>query len=215
MNSPSPALRRITCLTIVYMDKDYFNAITLKRSRRSNAGLFNLETPKASRNLAFSENLMDNEGVLGSMMVQSIRDEFGKTLEMLDFVVLILILAAGALAFVVLYNLTNINITERIREIATIKVLGFRDKEVSAYVYRENIFLTIIGTLLGLFLGFVLHRFVIDTMELDNMMFGRIIKLFSYGVSAVLTMLFAVFVNLFMFRKLQNVDMASSLKSVE
>lgn len=198
----------------VYMDKDYFNAITL-REPEINAGLFNLEDPEGIEDSAFSENLMDNEGVLGSMMVKSIRDEFGKTLEMLDFVVLILILAAGALAFVVLYNLTNINITERIREIATIKVLGFRDKEVSAYVYRENIFLTIIGTLLGLFLGFVLHRFVIDTMELDNMMFGRIIKLFSYTVSAVLTMLFAIFVNLFMFRKLQNVDMASSLKSVE
>ncbi|MFH5835468.1 FtsX-like permease family protein [Proteiniclasticum sp. C24MP] len=198
----------------VYMHKDYFSQITI-REPEINAGLFNLEEAEGIEESAFSEKLMDNEGVLGSMLVRSIRDEFGKTLEMLDFVVLILILAAGALAFVVLYNLTNINITERIREIATIKVLGFRDKEVSAYVYRENIFLTIIGTLMGLLLGFVLHRFVIDTMELDNMMFGRIIKVFSYVVSMLLTMLFAVFVNLFMFRKLQNVDMASSLKSVE
>ncbi len=198
----------------IYMNKDYFNEITI-REPEVNAGLFSLLNPEEMDESAFSETLLENEGVLGSMLVESIRDEFGKTLEMLDFVVLILILAAGALAFVVLYNLTNINITERIREIATIKVLGFRDKEVSAYVYRENIFLTIIGTLVGLLFGFILHRFVINTMELDNMMFGRIIKLFSYVVSMLLTMLFAVFVNIFMFRKLQNVDMASSLKSVE
>ena len=94
-------------------------------------------------------------------------------------------------------------------------MLGFRDKEVSSYVYRENIFLTIIGTLVGLFLGFILHKFVIDTMEIDNMMFGKIIGILSYVYSMVLTMVFAVFVNLFMFRKLQNIDMASSLKSVE
>ena len=198
----------------IYMSPDYFESITL-RDPLMNSGTFTLKDPLTIDESAFNQALMENEGVLGTMLVGSIQEEFGKSLASLDYVVYILILAAGALAFVVLYNLTNINITERIREIATIKVLGFRDKEVSSYVYRENIFLTIIGTLVGLFLGFILHKFVIDTMEIDNMMFGKIIGILSYVYSMVLTMVFAVFVNLFMFRKLQNIDMASSLKSVE
>jgi putative ABC transport system permease protein len=126
-----------------------------------------------------------------------------------------LILAAGALAFVVLYNLTNINITERLREIATIKVLGFRDKEVSAYVYRENIILTLIGTLGGLALGFVLHRFVMGTMEIDSMMFGKNVQVVSYLLSALLTMMFAAIVNIFMYRQLRKINMVESLKAAE
>jgi putative ABC transport system permease protein len=143
------------------------------------------------------------------------REDFGKSLSSLDYVILILILAAGALAFVVLYNLTNINITERIREIATIKVLGFRDPEVSSYVYRENFFLTLIGTLLGLVLGLTLHQFVMNTMEVDNMMFGRKISLLSFGLSIALTLFFSLIVNLFMSSKLKKIDMVESLKSVE
>ncbi|MPN62244.1 hypothetical protein SDC9_209991 [bioreactor metagenome] len=115
----------------------------------------------------------------------------------------------------VLYNLTNINITERIREIATIKVLGFRDPEVSSYVYRENFFLTLIGTLLGLVLGLTMHQFVMNTMEVDNMMFGRKISLLSFGLSIALTLFFSFIVNLFMSSKLKKIDMVESLKSVE
>ncbi|WP_312653901.1 FtsX-like permease family protein [Proteiniclasticum sp.] len=198
----------------IYMSPDYFKGVTL-RDASVNAGVFTLSDPEGIDESAFNEQLLENEGVLGAMLVDTIQEEFGKSLESLDYVVFILVLAAGALAFVVLYNLTNINITERIREIATIKVLGFRDKEVSAYVYRENIFLTIIGTLVGLIIGFFFHRLVINTMEIDNMMFGRVISTMSYFYSMILTMGFAVFVNLFMYRKLQQVDMATSLKSVE
>ncbi len=114
-----------------------------------------------------------------------------------------------------MYNLTNINITERIREIATIKVLGFRDMEVSAYVYRENMFLTMIGTIGGLLLGLLLHGFVMNTMEIDSMMFGKIISFTSYLYSIVITMAFAIAVNFFMHFRLKKVDMAASLKSVE
>ena len=108
-------------------------------------------------------------------------------LRILNYVVLIMIFSAGALAFVVLYNLTNVNISERIREIATIKVLGFYDKEVSAYIYRENIILTIIGTVVGLGLGTILHQFIMVTVEIQSMMFGRVIDISSYFIAAVLT----------------------------
>jgi putative ABC transport system permease protein len=136
-------------------------------------------------------------------------------MESLDYVVLILIISAGALAFVVLYNLTNINITERIREIATIKVLGFWDQEVSAYVYRENIILTVIGTLGGLLFGLYLHKYVIYTMEIDTMMFGQNVHLNSYAYSIALTLVFSALVNFFMYYKLKNVNMVESLKSME
>ncbi len=133
----------------------------------------------------------------------------------LDYVILVLIISAGALAFVVLYNLTNVNVTERLREIATIKVLGFYDNEVSSYVYRENILLTIIGMLFGLFLGIFLHRFIVVTAEMDYMMFGRKIKLLSYVYSAVLTMFFSGLVNFVMHFKLKKISMVESLKSVD
>ena len=107
-----------------------------------------------------------------------------------------MIISAGALAFVVLYNLTNVNISERIREIATIKVLGFYDKEVSAYIYRENIILTIIGTVVGLGLGTILHKFIMVTVEIQSMMFGRVIDISSYFIAAVLTIVLSLFVNI-------------------
>ncbi len=126
-----------------------------------------------------------------------------------------MILSAGALAFVVLYNLTNVNISERIREIATIKVLGFYDREVSAYIYRENTVLTIIGTMLGLVLGVFLHRYIMVTVEMDNIMFGLEIGFKSYIISVLLTLGFAIFVNLAMYYKLKNVKMVESLKSID
>lgn len=198
----------------MYMTKEYFETVT-SRAAVLNGGIFTLNNPSEIEGPKFTENLISNDGVVGAYLVSTIQDEFGRTLESLDYVVYILILAAGALAFVVLYNLTNINITERIREIATIKVLGFRDMEVSAYVYRENMFLTMIGTLGGLVLGVLLHGFVMNTMEVDNMMFGKIISPTSYLYSIVITMAFALAVNFFMHFRLQKVDMATSLKSVE
>jgi len=198
----------------IYLSPDAFDRLTF-RTPVYNAAVFNAKDPAKLDEKAFKERLMSHAGVLGLMFTQGIADEFAKSIASLNFVVLVLILAAGALAFVVLYNLTNINITERLREIATIKVLGFRDKEVSAYVYRENIILTLIGTLGGLALGFVLHRFVMGTMEIDNMMFGKNVHIVSYLLSALLTMAFTAIVNIFMYRQLRKINMVESLKAVE
>ena len=119
------------------------------------------------------------------------------------------------LAFIVLYNLNNININERRRELASIKVLGFYDMEVAAYVYRENVYLTLIGAVFGIVLGKILHQFVIVTVEIDSCMFGRVINAPSYIYSMLLTIAFAIFVNFAMFYKLRKIDMVESLKSVE
>ncbi|MDE6475482.1 MAG: ABC transporter permease [Erysipelotrichaceae bacterium] len=140
---------------------------------------------------------------------------FQDMISSLDIVVIVLIISAGLLAFVVLYNLTNVNISERIREIATIKVLGFYDREVSAYVSRENIILALIGAIVGLGLGVILHHFIITVAELDTVMFGRSIAPLSYLFSIIITMLFAIFVNIIVFKKLKKIPMVESLKSVE
>lgn len=133
----------------------------------------------------------------------------------LNIVVVVLIVSAGLLAFVVLYNLNNINISERRMELATIKVLGFYDGEVGAYVYRENILLTILGTIAGIILGIFLHKYVIFTTEVDLIMFGRQIYLPSYVYSILLTIAFSILVNFFMYFQLKKIDMVESLKSTE
>lgn len=133
----------------------------------------------------------------------------------LNIVVVVLIVAAGALAFVVLYNLNNININERRRELATIKVLGFYSKETAAYVYRENIVLTLMGIIFGIFFGILLHQYVITTVEIDMTMFGRNINPSSFVYSILLTLFFSAFVNFIMFFKLKKINMVESLKSIE
>ena len=119
------------------------------------------------------------------------------------------------LAFVVLYNLNTVNITERKRELATLKVLGFYDLEVAQHVYRENVILTLIGAIAGVGLGKFLHAFIIDTVEVDTVMFGRSIHFLSFLYSLLFTLLFALMVNGIMFFKLKKIDMVESLKSVE
>ncbi len=133
----------------------------------------------------------------------------------LDYIVVVLIISSGILAFVVLYNLTNVNVSERMREIATLKVLGFRQKEVQSYIFRENIILTFIGAVAGLFLGKLLHHTIMVLVELDTVMFGRNINTFSYCISVFITMLFAFIVDAAMKKRLENVEMVESLKSVE
>ena len=136
-------------------------------------------------------------------------------LNAIDAVVVLIIICAAGLAFVVLYNLTNINIAERVKEIATIKVLGFYDREVDAYVNRESIALSVIGTLVGLVAGIGLHRFIIVTVEVDAVMFGRQIHPISFVYAALLTMLFSTIVNLVMGRKLKKISMVESMKAPE
>ena len=142
-------------------------------------------------------------------------DTFEDSVEVLNSIVILIIISAGLLAFVVLYNLTNINIGERIREIATIKVLGFYNREVSAYVYRENIILSLIGSIVGLFIGIILHRFIMVSIEQDGVMFGNHIDSISFLYSFIITMVFVILVDLFMYRKLKKIPMVESLKSVE
>ncbi len=162
-----------------------------------------------------SAELMAMDAVISYSYFATIRDSFTNSMEAIDYAVVIIITAAAALAFVVLYNLTNINITERTRELATLKVLGFYDKETTAYVYRENVFLTLFGIALGLVLGRLLHAWMVLTVEVDLVMFGRTAPPYAYVLAAVLTVVFSVMVNIAAHFKLKKVDMVESLKTVE
>ncbi|SHH84619.1 FtsX-like permease family protein [Sporanaerobacter acetigenes] len=162
-----------------------------------------------------SKEILKYGDVSSINFITGISKSFKDMIGSLNYVVLVLIFSAGALAFVVLYNLTNINISERIREIATIKVLGFYDEEVSKYVYRENAILTIIGTAVGLVLGVFLHKFIILTGETEFIMFGRKIRFVSFVYSAILTIFFSLLVNFVMYFKLKKIDMVESLKSID
>ena len=161
------------------------------------------------------QKIMDSPAVLSISYTASTIEMVDRMLSTLGMVILVLIVSAGMLAFVVLYNLNNINITERQRELATLKVLGFFDIEVSQYVLRENIILTIAGILFGSGFGILLHRFIIVTVEVDAVMFGRNIAPLSFVYCAVITCIFSVVVNVFMHKKLKKIDMVESLKSVE
>ena len=162
-----------------------------------------------------STDLMAMDAVDSYSYIATLRDTFTNSMEAIDYAVVIIILSAAALAFVVLYNLTNINITERTRELATLKVLGFYDSETTAYVYRENIFLTLFGILLGLVLGRLLHAWMVRTVEVDIVMFGRTAPPYAYILAAALTAVFSVIVNIAAHFKRKKVDMVESLKTVE
>lgn len=166
-------------------------------------------------NPEFSKNILKINGVTSVTMNVDTQKQVDSTMDKLMLIVVIMIVSAGLLAFVVLYNLNNINITERKRELATLKVLGFFDDEIEKYVYRENIILTVIGSIIGIILGIVLHMFVMRSVETDTMMFGRYIGWQSFILSILLTAMFSAFVNFLMNFKLKAIDMVESLKSVE
>ena len=159
--------------------------------------------------------ILANPGALSISYTSSLASQVDRMLSTLDAVILVLIVSAGMLAFVVLYNLNNINITERQRELATLKVLGFYDGEVSQYVLRENVILTVLGIMFGAVFGILIHRYVITTVEVDAVMFGRNIKPLSFLYSGILTGIFSIVVNGVMHFKLKTIDMVESLKSVE
>ena len=162
-----------------------------------------------------SETLMKMDGVAFYSYIATIRDSFEDSMDAINYAVVIIIVAAAALAFVVLYNLTNINITERRSELATLKVLGFYDGETTAYVLRENVFLTIFGVILGLVLGRFLHSWMVLTVEVDLVMFGRTAPPYAYVLAAALTALFSLIVNVAAHFRLKKIDMVESLKTVE
>lgn len=159
--------------------------------------------------------LVSLDGVSSLTLLSDTADTFSSSMESVDYAVILIIFCAAALAFVVLMNLTNINITERLRELATLKVLGFYNREVSAYIYRENAILTVFGVLAGMVLGKFLHQWLILTVEVDMVMFDRVLDLSSYLRAAVLTVVFSLAVNLTARRKLRDLDMVEALKSVE
>ncbi len=159
--------------------------------------------------------ILEQDGVLNVSYMHDIQLELDDMLSSLNLVIIVLIVSAGLLAFVVLYNLNSINITERLRELATLKVLGFYDSEVAMYVYRENILLTLIGAVVGVVIGRILHLFIIQTVEVDSVMFGRVVFFSSYVYSLLLTILFSVIINAVMYFKLRDIDMVESLKSPE
>lgn len=162
-----------------------------------------------------SKQLMDLSAINSVSMNSTTEKQISSVMNSLLFIVVILIVAAGLLAFVVLYNLNNINITERRRELATLKVLGFYNKELAFYVYRENIVLTIFGVIFGIVLGIILHAYVMSTIETDYIMFGKEMTVISYLASILLTVLFTAIVNFVMYFRLKKIDMVESLKSAE
>lgn len=161
------------------------------------------------------KKILEYPAALSISYTTSLAEQIERMLSSLETVIIVLIISAGLLAFVVLYNLNNINITERQRELATLKVLGFYDGEVSQYVFRENILLTLAGVLAGAGFGVLLHRFVIVTVEVDAVMFGRNIRPISFLYCALFTCGFSAIVNIAMHYKLKKIDMVESLKSVE
>lgn len=162
-----------------------------------------------------SSGLLQCRDVAGVQFIRSAAESFRQNLDSVNYIVVVLIIMAGTLAFVVLYTLTDINITERTKELATIKVLGFYDNEVNAYVYRETAILTLIGTICGLVLGIFMHASVVRNAEVDIVMFDRGLYLPSFVWAALLTLLFSFLVNVVMYRKLKNISMVESMKAPE
>ena len=170
-------------------------------------------TKKFERNLG--NKIMNIDGVQSVTFYSSLQKNFKDMIKSISYIVVVLVISAACLAFVVLYNLSNVNISERKREIATIKVLGFTRKEVDAYINRETILLTILGSLIGLGIGIGLHHLIMNLAEMDDIMFGRTINSISYVISFVMTIGFNAIINLCMHKKLNNIQMVESLKAVE
>jgi len=216
VNIPVAAITENYALHYIYITKDVYAAV-FGSNPAYNYITANLADPnitgQAKNDLA--KNLMNEYEISAVAYTSEIESSFQNTLDSISIVVLILIVCSGLLAFIVLYNLSIINITERLREIATIKVLGFDDLEVSAYIFRENIILTIIGILEGLLCGIGIHKVVISMAEVDIIMYGRGLPLSCFLYSAALAFVFSMTVNILLHKKLQKVDMVESLKSIE
>lgn len=201
----------VSCL---YMTADAYEAVYNEKPEY-NAVFYKTVSGTTKEAQSVGEDILQLPGALSVSYTTDLKQQVDDMLGALDIVIVVLTISAGMLAFVVLYNLNNINITERKRELATLKVLGFYPNEVSAYVYRENIVLTVLGALFGVALGKILHRFIIVTVEIDTVMFGRNIDMSSFVYSFLLTVAFSMIVNGAMYFKLKKINMVESLKSVE
>ena len=196
----------------LYLSEDYYRAV-FGTAPEYNSVILHLTDDGQMQH--FKEELLSATAVQMVSAVGDVLEQFTGITDRLGSVVALIILSAGLLAFVVLYNLSNINITERTREIATLKVLGFYDGEVSAYIYRENIILTVLGTAMGMGLGVALTRFVVSAAEVDSIMFGRHVYFPSFVMAVVLTFAFSFLVNLIMHFRLRKINMVESMKSVD
>lgn len=198
----------------IYISPKYYQKITGQKLEFN--GFYGLEknTSEIFQNNT-SKTLTRISGVNSLSFKNNIYFDFNKTMKSINSVVIVLIISAGFLAFVVIYNLTNININERKRELATIKLLGFYNNELASYIYRENIILTIIGSLTGIFVGIMLNSFVINTAEINEMMLLRTIDPIYFVYSVILTISFSVIVNLAMYGEFDKIDMIESLKNAE
>ena len=204
------------CFHYVYMTKELYKSVfgtnPLFNYVSANLSIEDMEQEQKN-NLA--KTLMNEYEISAVAYTSQIQNSFQNIMNSINYIVIILISCAALLAFVVLYNLSVINITERIKEIATIKVLGFDDLEVSAYIFRENIILTLIGTFEGLFWGVIIHRLILKVAEVDIITFVRDISFMSFVYAAVLSFAFSMTVNVVLHKKLQKIDMVESLKSIE
>lgn len=200
---------------MVYMSSSLYEKVFEKEVEYNQVLVKNQSTDPMFEEKLFSELLEDNGEILSISSTSILQKRIDDMLSSLNVIVYVLIICAGLLAFIVLYNLSNINITERKRELASLKVLGFYNNEVNSYVMKENMFLTVFGILFGIGLGIILHRFVIITSEIELVMFGRLIKGMSYIYSSLLTFGFSLIVSFVMYFKLKKINMIESLKSVE
>ena len=198
----------------LYMTEGTYEA-SMGQTAEQNLLLIRLTESGLASGTAIGKSILASGAVSGISYTANTKGAFATAISKIDTIVAVVILSAGALALVVLYNLTNINISERVKEIATIKVLGFTDREVNSYINRESIILSLIGTAFGLVLGVFLHRYIVDSAEMSSLMFGRNVKALSFVFSAALTMAFSVFVDLIMRRKLRKISMVESMKAPE
>ena len=196
----------------VYMSKTFYENLT---GMKSSASILYVDMNTKKSNINALKNYLDHHDIGSMERLTATLDEFQQRMSSLNIIVAILSGCAALLCFIVLYNLTNINIGERKGEIATIKVLGFHRKEYCDYIFRENIILSLIGASLGMFFGYFLHRFVVLTVEMDNMLFIRTMPLYIYLIAFGMTVGFTIIINLAMRHILDQVNMVESLKSIE
>ena len=197
----------------MYMSPKYYEK-TFCENPKYNMEFLNFD-PKKIDKTEVSNKIMDNDNVINVTLMSGIKKSTEESSANLDMIMLVIIIASGCLAFVVLYNLNNVNVSERIRELSTIKVLGFYDNEVTMYILRENVILTLLGVLAGGFLGKLLHVFILYTSETDNIMMYPEISIKGYLLSALITVFFSMVVMVMMHIKLKKVDMIDALKSNE
>ena len=198
----------------VYMTESTYKQVT-NEEMIVNTAYIKLKNLNEEEKENFQKKLLNNEDILNVTFVQDAIDSADDMLQSLNKVVIILIVLAALLSFIVLYNLSNINIHERKREIATLKVLGFYQKEVDHYITQENIILTIIGIIIGLIFGYFLTNIVISTVEIEYVRFIHKINFLSFVYASLLSILFTLIVNLITHFSLEKIDMIESLKSVE